>query len=45
MYLEVDVDYPDETLKLYKDFPLPTERNNVTSNELSPINQLFYDKM
>ena len=45
MFLEVDLDYPKETHNLHKDFPLAPERYNVTSNELSPINQFLYDKM
>ena len=45
MFLEVDLDYPEETQKLHKDFRLAPERYNVTSNELSPINQFLYDKM
>ena len=45
MFLEVDLDYPEETHILHKDFPLAPERYNVTSNELSPINQFLYDKM
>ena len=45
MFLEVDLDYPEETHKLHKDFPLAPERYNVTSNELSPINQFLYNKM
>ena len=45
MFLEVDLDYPEETHNLHKDFPLAPERYNVTSNELSPINQFLYNKM
>ena len=45
MFLEVDLDYPEETHKLHKDIPLAPERYNVTSNELSPINQFLYNKM
>ena len=37
MFLEVGVDYPEETHKLQEDFRLAPERYNVTSNELSSI--------
>ena len=43
--MEVDLDYPEETHKLQKDFPLAPERYNVTSNELSPINKFLYNEM
>ena len=45
MFLEFDLDYPEETHNLQKDFLLAPERYNVTSNELSPINQFLYYKM
>ena len=45
MFLQVDLDYPEETHNLHKDFPLAPKRYNVTSNELSPVNQFLYDKM
>ena len=45
MFLEVDLDYPKETQKLHKDFPLAPERYKVIYNELSPINQFLYNKM
>ena len=45
MLLEVDLDYPEKTHKLHRDFLLAPERYNVTSYELSPINQFLYNKM
>merc|ERR1711947_67536 len=45
MFLEVGLDYLEETHKLHKDFPLAPERYNVPSNELSPIIQFLYNKM
>ena len=37
MFWEVDLDYPEETHKHHKDFPLAPERYNVTSNELMQL--------
>ena len=45
MFLEVDLDYPKESHKHHKDFPMAPERYQVTYNELSPINQFLYNKM
>ena len=41
MFLEVDLDYPNETHKLYKDFPLSPERYKDTYNELLFYKQTF----
>ena len=43
--MEVDIDSQEETHKLNKDFPLATERYNVTSNELTAINQFLNNEM
>ena len=45
MFLEVDLDYPKESHKHHKDFPMAPERYQVTYNELSPINQFLYNEM
>ena len=45
MFIEVDLDYPEETHTLHKHVPLAPERYNVTSSELRPINQFLYRKM
>ena len=45
MLLEVNLDIPEEFQKLHKDFPRAPECNNITNNEVSPVNQFLYDKI
>ena len=44
MFLEVDLEYLKSIQKYHEDFPMATERYNVTYNELSPLNQSLYQK-
>lgn len=41
MFVEVDLDYPQETHKLYKYFPWSPDHYKVTYNELTPNESVF----
>ena len=45
MFLEVDLNYPKKLHALHRDFPLAPVRYNVSFKELSPLNQILYQKM
>ena len=45
MFLEVDLEYPNDIHSQHGDFPLAPERYKVTYDQLSPLNQSLYGKM